>query len=546
MPTKTNSATSKIHAAEKRWHNTIGEYLLRYGGIFLSLSIIVIGIKYSYNTLYSYNDALFTSNIELDNVIKYDSERTEKTVLFVSVNSNTYYSNEANVLKEAIASYHGVKILNLQGNYDSQVLKKENQIVFVMGSPEINNLTGLLKLMKKVADNDIPMFWLGSGFSRAAHIFDIPFSQKDRLNDTLLPPKSSLTYKGTEIAADGMPYARENLKGFAELGEVIGRVKLYGKFSRAALIRHGNIIYSAFNPFSRTGQAPFALSVIMDSLSLLVGKHKANPRIVFRLEDINGVSHNQNDDSFKKTVDYLMEQEVFMHLGIIPTMVDANGNVTAQIDAALPVLEFIKKNPAHVGIVQHGYKHWRKDPRNKGMGSGDASEFFLNDDLTMGVRSAKKFAKEVIKEGCAVMLKNNLIPFMFEAPHYEISPSQQQVAEEIFSIMQHPPLFYYGEGPYGFHLPWFTRRNAAVYVAGVSSYVDLSNPDSVKDILSSLKIAASILPDPIINIFFHPYIMEVPGREGELKKLIEGIKGLNYHFINMMDELQSLPTPRCW
>ena len=142
MSTKEKSAISKIHTAEMHWHNTVGEYLLRYGGIFLALSILVIGLKYGYDS------ALFTSNHGAGYAIKHGSERTGKTVLFVTLNFNESYSNEANILKEAIASYHGVKILNLQGSYKLQNMEKENQIVFVMGSREIDNVPGLLNRNK--------------------------------------------------------------------------------------------------------------------------------------------------------------------------------------------------------------------------------------------------------------------------------------------------------------------------------------------------------------------------------------------------------------
>jgi len=545
MSAQKNSAASKIHEAEKRWHNTIGEKLLRFGAVFLALSIIIIGVHYNYNETYGYRGALFSSAVGADNAIKYEIDRINKTVLFVSLNSDAYYKTETKIIKEAIASYHGVRIHHLKENDISDELLKEGAVVFVLGSAKINNLDGLQKLLKKIAEKNIPLYWLGSGFSLAANIFNIPFTQNERLDDAFLPPKSRLLYKGAEISAEGIPYTRGNLTSFSSLGEVIAKVSLHDSFSRAAIIKYGNIIYSAFNPFSRSGKAPFALSVTMDSLSHFVGEHKTKPRIVFRLEDINGVSHNHDDTSFNKTVDYLMEQDVYIHLGIIPTMVDDKGNVVANIGNASPVLEFVMRNPSHVGIVQHGYKHWRNDPRNKGMGSGDASEFFIDDDQTMGKKAAEKFAREVIKNGCAVMLENKLIPTMFEAPHYEISPSQQQVAEKMYSLMQHPPLFYHREGPYGFLLPWLTQRNKSVYVSSVSDYVDITQPDSIKKILNTLETAARILPDPVVNVFFHPYIMDVKEQSGALKELIEGIKGLDYQFVNMLDEVEPVSTPQC-
>jgi len=537
MAPKENNAISKIKASEKRWHNTFGEYFLRYAGIFLALIIIIIGLKHSSTSTLLAPGANTVQNT------KYDTARNDKTLLFVSVNSDESYSNEVMVIKEAISSYHRVKIISQQGRYDAGLLQKENQVVFVMGSNKIDELDGLVKLMEKVAEKNIPLYWLGNGFPHVAHIFDIPLSDEEGLS--LTPPKSSLTYNDTEIAASGLSFSRADLTDFANLGEVLASVTLHETFSRPALIQHGNIIYSAFNPFSRSN-APFALSVIMDSLSLQLGEHKPNPRIIFRLEDINGVSYREGDTSFIKTTNYLMEQGVFVHMGIIPTTVDANGEVLAEINAALPVLEFVNNNPDRVGIIQHGYKHWRKDPRNKGMGSGDGSEFFLDDDQTMGVEAAQAFANKVIKDGCAVMLESGLVPTMFEAPHYEISRSQQQVAENIFSLIQHPPLFFYSNGPYGFSLPWLTHRNKSVYVPNVSSdYVDMSNLDSLNDILYSLETARSILPDPVVLVYFHPFIKESKGGEGALEKLIEGIKALDYRFVNMLDEVEASSVRHC-
>jgi hypothetical protein len=39
-------------------------------------------------------------------------------------------------------------------------------------------------------------------------------------------------------------------------------------------------------------------------------------------------------------------------------------------------------------------------------------------------------------------------------------------------------------------------------------------------------------------VFFHPFILNKPGREHDLENLIQGIKGLNYRFVNMMDEVE--------
>ena len=524
-----SNATSKIRDARLNWHTTIGEHVLRFGGIILALTIIAIGVKYGYH------GTLFSRNNNAGYEIKYDVDRTVKKVLFVSLNNDQLSRNESVVLKEAIASYHGVEVLDQKEGYKDRDLTSNNVVVFVLGSQQVDDAVELDKLMQKVADRNIPLFWIGSGFSQVAHFFHIPFTSEEE--PSLIPSESSLIYKNTHIAADGLLFVRGNLDELAGTGKVLASVKLYNAFTRAALIRHGNVIYSVFNPFSQRN-APFALSVIMDSLSILTGKHKRDPRVIFRLEDINGLNYNQSDSSFSKAANYLLQQGVYIHLAIIPTMVDAKGNVVAALKDAIPVLKFVRKNPEHVGIILHGYKHWRKDPRNKGMGSGDASEFFTDDDRTMGVTAAGEFAKQVIMLGSDVMQESNLVPDMFEAPHYVMSPAEQQAADKLFSLMQHPPPFYYDGGPDGFLLPWFTQRNTTVFTSSFSHYVEGANPDSVNKILDSLKKAAAVLPDPVVVVFFHPFILNKPGREHDLENLIQGIKGLNYRFVNMMDEVE--------
>lgn len=524
-----NHATSKICSAKQHWHNTIGEYLLRYTGIFLAATIVFIGLSYGYNKTPAMPDR------GPGHQIKVVPERAAKTLYFVMLNSDASYTGQADVLKEAIASYHGVNLVSVQGNYNLPEFT-ESQIVFVMGSQQVDDPAGLRQLMAKVAENDVPLFWLGSGFGQVARLFDVPLSGDAPLSVT--PPVSSLLYKGTRINASGLPFSRVKLDETAGVGDVLASITLQGSFQRAALVRYGPVIYSAFSPFSQRS-APYALAVIMDSLSLLVGEHKANPRVIFRLEDINGYAYNQYDSSFRKTVDFLVDQGVYVHLGIIPSTVDAQGKLLANIDSALPVLEFISKYPEQTGIVQHGYRHFRKDPRNEGMGSGDAFEFFLNDDETMGIEQSQNFARKVILQGRELMMKNGLNPYIFEAPHYAISPAQQKTAEEIFSLMQHEPLFY-GNRPSGFFLPWYTQRNTTVYAPGSAGYVDALNADSVDNILYSLEQAAAILPDPVVVVFFHPFMRELTGREQDLEKLILGIKKLNYRFVNMMDEVEPI------
>ena len=109
--------------------------------------------------------------------------------------------------------------------------------------------------------------------------------------------------------------------------------------------------------------------------------------------------------------------------------------------------------------------------------------------------------------------------------------------------MQHPPGFHDSQVSAGLFLPWLTQRNGTVYTSSSAGYVDIQDEASVDRILGNLKQASAIIPDPVVTVFYHPFVMESPGREGDLKRLIGGIRDAGYRFVNLHDLVEPMNAP---
>lgn len=520
----------KLTASKSYWHKTIGEYLTIFTGIILSVVAVLIGFYYSNTQVKEIFDT------DADYHIKYDTGVTRKPVNFIYLNENESYVARVKVLSEAVSSYQGSVVKELREEYDSADFFVGEHVAVVLGDSVIDNPDGLRLLLESLIIKNTPILWLGGGFDYVSDIFGIPLAGDGEISIT--PPKADLEYKDSAISGSGLPFNRYDMQD----GEVLANIKLHDTFERPAIVRYDNVILSAFTPFSNN-YAPLALAVVMDTLSLFVGEHKKAPKIIFRLEDINGYSHGKDDTSFRKTIDFLMDRKLYVHMGIIPSMFDENGSFIANIDAAIPVLEAVNTYRDKIGIIQHGYKHFRDDPRNIGLGSGEAYEYFADDDETMGIDGAQEFARNTIRKGYKLMVKSGLKPKMFEAPHYMMSKSQYKIAEQMYDLIQHPyypNVYAYGVGE--IILPWMTRRNDAIYVPSSAGYVEGSNPESVNEILDLLELVAGILPDPMFVVFFHPYIIESEGREQDLTMLVQGMDEAGYQIVNMMDQVVPVTT----
>ena len=540
-----SKAREKVATATVHWHRTLGENVLRLAGITISMLMVSVGL------IYGFDEKRTTPPMATGHIIKHDQQQGSRREVLVlwqhaeQTDSTAAGMSAAEIIIEAIDSYHGAKVSYLPAGQSGTGLDASTQMILVLGDFHSDDAEPAWEPYRDVLLNarerGVPIFWLGEGISRLGWLSDAVLDG-DTQNVTT-PPGSRLIYKGARVDASGLRYSRNFVADLPDDVEVVARLSLHGAFDFPAIIRRGKTVYSAIHPFSSTN-ASLALAIMMDVMAGFIGDHPSDPRVVFRLEDVNAREYGQEDSSFSAATEYLLEEDVFMHLGIIPLMVDAEGVVEAKISDATPVLDLVNRHRDRVALVQHGYRHHRIDDRNEGLGSGEAYEFFNDDDLSLGVAEARRFAGEVTRKGYADMVRAGIRPTMFEAPHYALSPSQQEVINRWFSLMQHPPAFHHSQVPAGLFLPWLTQRNGTVYVSSSAGYVDIQDDQSVDRILRNLEEASAILPDPVVTVFYHPFVMEVPGREDDLRRLIRGIRDAGYRFVNLHDLVAPMSVPK--
>ena len=527
------SETDKFSDAQSKWKKTFGEHFIMTTGIILAFLAIYIGYQYSQKS----GHAPIAAQVGIQSFkdkpvynIKIQNPPLLKNLLLVTPVNSVKHRPYIQAFRESVASYYGVNIKEITlAEYNRKLLKKYEGIL-VYGITRFSNRLKLTRMAKDMVRLKKPAYWVGHGMAHVANSFSLKVKPVTKINlkgSYLRYKKVSLPVSKMKLVTgvgDDMPAAK-----------VMANIHMDDGRKIPAIIKNDKVTYIAFQPFPSDGDS-LILVVAIDVLSAMLGKHKKNPRVLFRLEDVNAFTYDNKNTSLGKTMGYLLKENVFVHIGLIPVMVDASGKLLATIDQSRTLNKLVRSDPGKIEFIQHGTRHHRLDPRNQGKMSGDAYEYFYTDDHTLGRDVAQVFAKQRIVDGYNVLKRAGIKSFSFETPHYVMSPGQQEVANAIYSVMHHSPIAYSGAQIKPF-MPWFTQRAQTVYVPGAVGYVDMQNIDSVRDMLYRLSKLKEIIPDPIVVVVFHPFMIEVKGRENDLMALIEGIKKHGYHFVSTQSQL---------
>lgn len=439
-------------------------------------------------------------------------------------------------MRESVASYFRVDVrVASAAEYRAGVLDDvAGVIVFANGVFGEKDRIG--RLIDDARTRGLSVMWVGPGAHEFADGLGLTF------NDSMpvagrAPQGSFIDINGATIPAAGFPLAPPVTATSEGRPQVLATIRLPDQETQPVIVANGKVIHVGFLPFDGL-RSNLALAATINALAHSLGKHEQDPRVLFRLEDINGYMYGPGDNTFSKVADYLLGENVFMHLSIIPEWMDEHGNLVTDIGAAESVIRLFKENPDATEIVQHGYRHYRMDRRNKGAYSSVAFEFFLDDDVTMGADAAAEFARQRLSAGQEVLSRYLHRAWIFEAPHYVMSPAEQSVAEGMYPVILHP-LQYHDGVRTEFFFPWFTRRENTFYGPSDVGYVGRGDLSSVTRILRKLAEIARILPDPVVIVFYHPFMIQAEGQEQDLQNLVEGIKRLGYRFTSVCEELTS-------
>lgn len=565
----------RLAAVKSRWRRTLGERLLRALGFLVGLAVLLLAVSLASRTApaatqfsepAAANAAILGASADIaadsreahtppeltavaatEIIVKplpltHESscaaaplpEDADRLLLVVSDNDEARHP-QVLALQEALSSYFGLRVQRVAAEDYMPALLEGVRATMVYGNAEFKDEKRIAALVEDTWRQQRPVLWLGPGAYVAEGELDLVL-ETDPSAFTSAPKGTVIEYNGVQVPAAGVVLGETIRQSTGSPIRVLATVRLPSGKTLPAITARDDLVHVSFDPFNRRLFAGLALSVAFDAFSEILGAHRPDPRVLFRLEDINGHYYGDTDTSFTKTADYLLSQDVFMHLAIIPEWVDPQGDLLADIGNARPVLDLIRNHPDSVSLIQHGFRHFRQDPRNTGLHSGDAFEFFFDDDKKLGPDKARNFTRERLQAGSELLARHAWTPRIFEAPHYTMSPSQQATAQEMYPVIHHPPLSYASKNNH-LLLPWYTQRGATVFAPSSAGFVAVANANSVRDILGLLKQSARILPDPVYVVYFHPFMIGYEGREGDLAQLIKGIRDLGYRFASTCEDI---------
>lgn len=456
-----------------------------------------------------------------------------RRVLLIAADTTGPGAPHALALQTAIGSYFGigVDLIGTDG-YRAGRLDDATSLV-VLGNGAFGDPAALVAALEDARAMQRPIAWIGTGAEQFEGALGLAF-QRPGDAPVLGDQDTWLHYNGVPIAANGFPVAPPLWPGTTSRMATLATMTHAGANEVPAILTDGNFVYVGFLPAAGYN-SNLAFAATIDALSNILGRRVPDPRVLLRLEDIDGLTYGPEDRLFAQTAEYLMSEGVFMHLAIIPETADADQNRLADIGDAHSVVELVRTHPDAFEIIQHGLRHQRADRRNADCYVGSCFEFFLDDDRVLGPETAAALAEDRMRAGQDILARTVGPAAIFEAPHYVMSPSQAAVADRLYPVVF--PLAYHGGVEASYSSPWYSKRDGTVYGPATAGYVAFDDPDSVDGILVTLEHAARVLPDPVILVMFHPFMIGVEGREEDLKRLVEGARGLGYRFVSLCDEI---------
>lgn len=226
---------------------------------------------------------------------------------------------------------------------------------------------------------------------------------------------------------------------------------------------------------------------------------KYTPKIdqigLIRLEDI-ALSTQEYDKEFLEKLriigNYLNSKNIPYHIAWIPRYVCPSMNIdvdpmklndfsTAEL---VYTLDYLKNNLGVIGL--HGYTHQKGNEE-----SAVGTEFGANIPSTENFRSK-------IEQAIATAEYLDIPIDFFEAPHYQITPEQNKIAEEYFNILYYP-LKDYGLKNVDLTKPQLSPyNNSSYYISTALDYIPENNIDG------AIKNLYNANTKNMGSIFFHP------------------------------------------
>ena len=442
-------------------------------------------------------------------------------------------SPKSSMMRDTLRSYLPARVESVSFAGFNPASLADAAALVIYGDADIPDANAAIAAVDAAQKAEKTVIWIGPGAYSADGQLDVTLDDSGVAFDAA-PRGAVISYNGSEITASGLTMAEAVVTSPSEPMTTVAEYSYRGR-ARPAISARSDFLHIGFDPLEGFVKTQ-GMAVAMDAVADMVAEHAPDPRVVFRLEDLNAYDYGDDDVVIPAVAQYLLDRGIFLHLGVIPEYISADGKIEGDAGDMPTVLQVIDRNPNSTMLVQHGWRHHRDDPRNAGLASGEAYEFYYDDDKKLGPDRAAALARERMTAGRELMTTHLAPVYAFEAPHYEMSASQERVAEEMYDVIMHAPLH---QGPFinSVDLYWFTKRNATAYAPSSAGYVDMDDPRSVDRILDNLSTAKALMPDPVMVVYFHPYIWKSPAGKAELARLLNGIDALGYRYVSACESI---------
>ncbi|HVN30515.1 MAG TPA: DUF2334 domain-containing protein [Thermoanaerobaculaceae bacterium] len=303
------------------------------------------------------------------------------------------------------------------------------------------------------------------------------------------------------------------------------------------VVRSGEFWCVADSPFSYATEADRYL-YFADLLHDILGEdHPRSHSALIRIEDTNPFTE---PDSLRAIADLLAERKVPFLVGVIPFYVNPATGTRVAMSEKPDYVDALHYMAEHGGaIVLHGTTH-----QYKGETASDYEFWDESRDRVLPMDSPDYVARK-LRDGVVECLKNGVYPLLWETPHYSASETDYAEIARHYSTAVEQRLVlnnldYSQFFPYLIEHDMYGQR---IYPENLG-YIPLDadptkEQEAVDRLLSYAKVNLAVR-DGLVSAFFHPFV-----RLEHLARLVDGIRGLGYTFLDLREASNTVTLPDC-
>ncbi|HEY3378101.1 MAG TPA: polysaccharide deacetylase family protein, partial [Armatimonadota bacterium] len=301
------------------------------------------------------------------------------------------------------------------------------------------------------------------------------------------------------------------------------------------IMRSGAFWYIADSPFAYSDQGS-SYYVFCDVLHDIVGiDHVHSRRALVRIEDVSQITDQRQ---LRDIAERMRKENVPYLVALIPEYVDPHAKVDIPMTRNKSFVEAIRYMTTHgASLVMHGSTH-----RYKGT-TADDYEFWNADGSKPIAEDSEAYVRKHLQSGLDICFDSGLYPLAWETPHYAASQRDYAEIARYFSTAVEQRILLDNEYDFGQSFPFTIKRDifGQQIIPENLGYISMEmHADQTEDIASEQKQLdailqeardARVLRDVSVGAFIHPFISRTL-----LTKLVEGLKGLGYTFIDLRNE----------